>query len=61
MVLLSLFSYATQDHLHMGGSTHSGLGSLIAIINQEKAPTVQVVAAHAFNLNTQEAETGSSL
>lgn len=29
---------ATQDHLHRGGTAHSGLGPLMLIINQENNP-----------------------
>lgn len=37
--LLSLLSYATQDHLSSDGTTNSGLVSPILIIKQQDAPT----------------------
>lgn len=33
----SLPSYSTQDHRHIGGTTHTGLGPPISIIDQERA------------------------
>ena len=34
----SYLSYISQDHLHKGGTAHSGLGPPTSIINQENAP-----------------------
>lgn len=36
--LFNLCFYTTQGHLSRGSATHSGLGSTIAITNEEKAP-----------------------
>lgn len=38
--LLSLVSYATQDHLSKGGTVSIDLSPPISVINQENAPQI---------------------
>lgn len=48
--LFRLLSYVTQDHLPRNSTTHSGVGLLTSITNQEDAlqanPSSQVTLAH---------------
>lgn len=53
--LLSLLFLATPDNMPRGGSTHSGLGPLIPIINQEndtqtysQGPLMEVILQFLF-------------
>lgn len=57
--LFNLFSQIIQDHLNIGGTTHSGLGLHTSTINQENAPQPRRLAYQESNGGIFSAEVSS--